>query len=133
MESSFYVEMLREFHQKYGHAVSSYPTSVTERIRNLRIRLIHEEASETIDALQQGNLVDLADGLADLLYVVFGTAVSYGIPIDEVFKEVHRSNMTKTLDKDQGGKTIKGPDWQPPQISRILYKGEPRTAKGSLD
>jgi len=121
VNSSFYVEALREFHRKYGHCVSEKPTTVSQAVRNLRIRLIDEEAGETIEALQDANLVEIADGLADLLYVVFGTAVSYGIPIDEVFKEVHRSNMTKTLDKDNGGKTMKGPDWESPKIREIIY------------
>jgi predicted HAD superfamily Cof-like phosphohydrolase len=119
---SNYVKSLKEFHRKFGHAVSDSPYIPSQRIMNLRIRLIDEEASETIEALQDNDLAEIADGLADLLYVVFGTAVSYGIPIDEIFNEVHRSNMTKSIDKDKGGKTIKGADWDPPRLKEILFR-----------
>lgn len=139
-----YVGMLTEFHEKYQHHINSMPTSVVNKdIKKLRLKLIEEEFAEVEEALEEKHLVKLADGLADLLYVVFGTAVSYGLgPImDEIFAEVHRSNMTKSMEKDTKsikGKTLKGDDWEPPQIREIISKHldkfkEPRTAAGSLD
>jgi predicted HAD superfamily Cof-like phosphohydrolase len=84
-----------------------------------------EELQELLDAMHSEDAVAIADGLADLLYVVFGTAVAYGIPMDEVFVEVHRSNMTK-LDPDgqpivgEGGKRLKGPGYVPPNIQPLI-------------
>lgn len=131
------MEMLREFHTKFYHTWNNYPTiQIASHIKELRIKLVDEEARELIDAIQQDNLIEIADALADLLYVTFGTALTYGIPIDRVFEEVHRSNMTKSMLKDEKsikGKTLKGPDWSPPQIGQVLWGDEPRTAKGSLD
>lgn len=117
-----YFKSLIEFHLKYGHYISRKPTlAIPWPIILLRIRLMYEELGETISAMiKSDNLADIADGLADLLYVTFGTAVSYGIPIDEIFREVQRSNMSKSTEKDEYGKTIKGPDWSPPNINKIL-------------
>ncbi len=115
-----YLELVREFHVKYGHFTSDEPQrhdTLPEGIVNLRMRLIEEEVEEFDRAESR---VDIADALADLLYVTFGAALAYGIPIEEVFREVHRSNMTKSVDKDNYGKTIKGPDYDPPHIVGIL-------------
>lgn len=87
-----------------------------------RASLILEEAGEVGHALATANLVELADGLADLLYVVFGTAVAYDIPIEKIFDEVHRSNMTKNVSSEAlvKGKLSKGPGYSPPDIAGIL-------------
>jgi predicted HAD superfamily Cof-like phosphohydrolase len=133
-----YLAMLKEFHEKFGHSISSkpfngdkYPSFPTELVK-LREMLITEEAKEfrdwsyeyydTFDTIPI-NIIEIADALADLLYVVFGTAISYGIPIEEVFKEVHRSNMTKSMIKDTKsikGKTTKGDKFEPPNIKAVL-------------
>lgn len=134
-----YVGMLREFHEKYRHHINSMPTGyVNDATKKLRIKLMTEELKETIEALDVRDIYELSDGLADLLYVVFGTAVSYNIPIDEIFTEVHRSNMTKDGPNNEYGKTLKGPNWEPPRIKEIIDRHlakyqEPRTARGSLD
>ena len=89
----------------------------------LRIRLMVEEVVETCRGILTGNLVETADGLADSLYVVFGTAIAYGIPIDKVFEEVHRSNMSKTpLDEhSKGGKVLKA-GYSPADVAGILRR-----------
>lgn len=119
-----YMGMLKEFHEKFGHHINSMPTSyVSEEIKELRVKLMQEELDEVKEALEVKDIVDLADGLADLLYVVFGTALSYNIPIEDVFAEVHRSNMTKSMEKDTKaikGKTLKGPNFEPPRIASII-------------
>jgi len=130
-----YVEMLRKFHEKYGHLINDKPKVVPGDIRDLRVRLITEEVyDELLVAIDDGeltehgkvseldNLTELADALADSLYVIFGTAVSYGIPIDEVFEEVHKSNMTKSMEKSKHGKTKKGDDFQPARIREIIER-----------
>lgn len=94
----------------------------------LKIRLMLEELSELVAAMQL-NLCHpkdehfqlVADSVADLLYVSYGVAVSYGINIDAIFKEVHRSNMTKSLDKDDGGKVKKGKGFERPNLREILW------------
>jgi NTP pyrophosphatase (non-canonical NTP hydrolase) len=133
-----YYGMVLEFHKKYGHYIynkkfdgDKYPSFPTDLVK-LREKLITEEAQEfkewsyenydTLDSIPV-NIIEIADALADLLYVVFGAAIAYGIPIDEVFKEVHRSNMTKSMLKDEKsikGKTTKGPNYDPPNIKKIL-------------
>lgn len=135
-----YYRMVLEFHQKYGHfSQPPVPTGVLppEEVVELREKLIREEseefslASNKIEMIRADrepfdiapHQVEIADALADLLYVVFGAAIAYGLPIEEIFTEVHRSNMTKSMLKDEKsikGKTIKGPDWEPPNIKKIL-------------
>lgn len=85
-----------------------------------RACLIGEEAAETISALMGGSLIDLADGLADLAYVVLGTAVAYGIDLERVFACVHESNMTKPRRCDAGLKPAKGGGYSPPDIAGAL-------------
>lgn len=123
-------QMVTEFHVKYGHLISTEPTTeIPVVVKQLRMSLIKEECEELISkGIEKNNLVEIADGIADLVYVVVGTAISYGIPFDRVFQEVHRSNMTKTPVKAQGGnkygtKTPKGPDFLAPDIESI-FAGE---------
>lgn len=94
----------------------------------LKIRLMIEELAELVAAMQLNlchpkdeHFTLVADSIADLLYVTYGAAVSYGINIDAILREVHRSNMTKSLDKDDGGKVIKGEDFEPPNLKEILW------------
>ena len=115
------MKALHDFHMKYGHNIYYKPSLVNPKTRDLRYRLVKEEAEELCDALKNNDLVDIADGIADLLYVTFGTALSYGIPIEEVFKEVHRSNMSKSLKKDEFGKTLKE-GYSPARLEDIIIK-----------
>lgn len=100
-------DMIKDFMKNLGQVISSRPTIMIGCPTTLlRIRLIAEEFGELCTAIQKGDLVEIADALADLEYVVVGTAVAFGIPHEAVFQEVHRSNMTKTkLDAHgKGGK-----------------------------
>lgn len=114
-----FVTLLREFHEKYGHAHYHSPTIPPAHICDLRIRLINEETQEVVDALLREDLVDISKELCDLLYVTIGTIIAYGLPVEALFAEVHRSNMTKSYDKDQG-KTQKGSSYEPPDLDIIL-------------
>src|SRR5574338_519877 len=106
---------VREFHEAFGMPVADRPGMVTPGRRELRIDLIEEEAYEVGDAMKEEDLAHIAKELADLLYVTYGAAIEYGINLDEVFDEVHRSNMSK-LDVDgkpkyrADGKVLKGPN-----------------------
>lgn len=148
-------KMVKEFHEKYGHYTneSGKPAIPDDDVINLRYRLIEEEMMETLGALRnmmnypensmdsRTNLMtELADGIADSIVVLMGTVLAFGLPIDIIFEEVHRSNMSKSLEKNEYGKTIKGPHWSPPNIKAILIRWqeqknmvEPRTGAGSLD
>ncbi|OQW66323.1 MAG: hypothetical protein BVN29_07640, partial [Nitrospira sp. ST-bin5] len=87
--------MVEEFHKKFDILVQASPTDASEETKRLRIRLIQEEFDELKESMAEGNLAALAKEMADLLYVVYGTAVSYGIDMEPVFREVHRSNLSK--------------------------------------
>lgn len=113
-------EQVRAFHEKFGAVVS-------ERVRmsreDLRRKLIMEEASETASALRESNLIETVDGLCDLLYVTFGTAVEMGVDLEPCFDEVHRSNMAKEGGGERAdGKILKPEGWQPPDIRGELRK-----------
>ena len=87
-----------EFHDSMGLDIrdpEDGATVGTEEQRELRINLIEEEAQEFREACEAGDLIEMADALADLLYVTYGAAITFGIPLDAVVAEVHRSNMTK--------------------------------------
>jgi predicted HAD superfamily Cof-like phosphohydrolase len=90
------------------------------------MKLITEEFNELCDAEEANDLVEIADALADIIYIACGTAVSYGIPLDKVFEEVHRSNMAKLVDgkvlRREDGKVQKPEGWTPPDIEGVLKK-----------
>lgn len=113
--------MVREFHRKFEIAISEVPSAVDGATRALRIRLIQEEFDELKEALAAGQLVSIAKELADLLYVVYGTAVSCGIDLGPVFREVHRSNLSKVGGyKREDGKWVKPPTYSPAELEPIL-------------
>lgn len=118
-------QSVKEFHEKYGHFIANKIGIPPQPIKDLRMSLCLEEMNEFITAVIRNDLGEIADGAADLIYVLVGTCISYGIPIDRIFQEVHRSNMTKTPVKaaegeKYGTKTPKGPDYKAPQIDKIL-------------
>lgn len=90
----------------------------------LRIKLIREEAGkELVDGLLDGDMQEIVDGIGDSLYVIFGTAVAYGLDAQAIFDRVHASNMTKFIDghKDPAtGKWIKGPSFVPPDFTGLI-------------
>jgi len=111
--------MVREFHAKYGQPIAEEPNEfIPMERRELRKKLMKEEPQETCDAIDACNIVEIADGIADSIYVALGTAIEYGIDLEPVFAEVHRSNMTKTpgVQRDDG-KILKGPGFTPPDIA----------------
>lgn len=103
--------------------VSNTPT--THDTRLLRAHLVLEEAAEMLEALADRNQVGLLDALADLQYVVSGTAVAFKMPLGLAFEEVHRSNMTKEV-KAGGDKDVrcrkKGENYRPPNLEQFLGK-----------
>lgn len=113
--------MVAEFHETFDIAVETVPRVPDEATRSLRVRLIQEEFDELQEALGQRDAAAVAKELADLLYVVYGTAVSCGIDMEPVFREVHRSNMSKIGGhKRPDGKWVKPPTYSPARIEPIL-------------
>lgn len=117
---------VRAFHVATDTPALDVPALPSTERRNLRASLIAEEAHETMNAMAAGDIVEIADGLADLIYVAVGTALEYGIPLDRVWAEVQRSNMAK-VDPDTGkvvkrddGKVLKPAGWTAPDIAGAL-------------
>jgi phosphoribosyl-ATP pyrophosphohydrolase len=115
-------QAVREFMLKNNQVISQHPNPlIPDKVKMLRCRLMSEELAEVMIAMHENDIVGLADGLADLVYVVVGTAIAFGIPFDRVFAEVQRSNMTKAAlnGMDKGGKVGKE-GYEPPNIKEIL-------------
>jgi predicted HAD superfamily Cof-like phosphohydrolase len=113
--------MVQEFHKQFEIHVSPTPSIPDEPTQILRKRLIQEEFDELQEAMQEKDLPSIAKELADLLYVVYGTAVSLGIDMEPVFQEVHRSNMSKVGGhKRDDGKWVKPPTYSPAQLDGLL-------------
>ena len=122
--------MVETFHRTFGIVVNRTPTVVDEHTRALRERLIQEEFDELKEAMAQNNLIGIAKEMADLLYVVYGTAVSYGIDMDPVFQEVHRSNMSKVGGhKRTDGKWVKPATYSTASIEPILAEQTPQNER----
>jgi predicted HAD superfamily Cof-like phosphohydrolase len=113
--------MVKEFHRMFDILVQRTPGVIDERTRILRERLIQEEFEELKEAMRTDDLTAVAKELADLLYVVYGTAVSYGIEMEPIFREVHRSNMSKVGGhKREDGKWVKPATYSPAAIEPIV-------------
>lgn len=130
-------DLVREFHEIYGQPIRMVPSAtIPADEKALRFQLIHEELKELREAMADNDIVESADALADLLYVVYGAAWYLGIPrIDDVVAEVHRSNLTK-LDSDgnpivrSDGKILKGTDYEPPRIGPLIEKMKEEAKRG---
>ena len=122
--------MVERFHRLFDIFVQQAPGQIDERTRILRERLIQEEFEELKEAMGKNDLACIAKEMADLLYVVYGTAVSYGIDMDPVFREVHRSNMSKVGGyKREDGKWVKPASYSPASIEPILIEQAERNGR----
>lgn len=120
------LRMVKDFHDKFGGDID-VPLTLEKRV--FREVLIAEEFDEVSDELfPEHPIVDkkkLTKELADLLYVVYGTAVTFGLPLEEVFEEVHYSNMSKLGEdgkpiKREDGKILKGPNYKEPNLDKYF-------------
>lgn len=123
--------LVQEFHDAFALASASLPTlDVPADLAALRLALIDEEVGELHDAVAAGDLVKIADALADVAYVTYGAALSYGIDLDAVVREVHRANLSK-LDADgrplyrEDGKVLKSARYVPPDVAAVLARQAP--------
>jgi predicted HAD superfamily Cof-like phosphohydrolase len=119
---------VKEFHTAFAIGHSETPRADLGKIKNmLRFNLMKEENEEYLEAVQNSDLVEIADALGDMLYILCGTIIEHGLQhkIEEVFDEIQRSNMSK-LGEDgnpiyrEDGKVMKGPNYFKPDFSKIL-------------
>jgi len=119
-------DMLREFHTVYGLPLRSKPELGGPDEQYLRSALLDEEATEAcIALLPDGNIAEIAQELADVVYVCYGTAVQFGINLDAVLAEVHRANMSKvepdgTVLRRDDGKILKGSAFRAADVAAAL-------------
>ena len=113
------------FMKTFGQEVKTKPSFSTDKINKLRLDLIKEELAELTEAMNNKDLLEVADALTDILYVTYGAGHAFGINLDKCFEEVQNSNMSK-LDENgkpiynESGKVMKGPDYFKPDLSKFL-------------
>lgn len=118
-------QMVREFHEKFKVPIGRGPQFLSEERFELRKALIEEEYREFLEAVEDGDLVNAFKELADLVYVVEGTAVEMGSDLDRVIAEVHYSNMSKLGPNEEvlyreDGKVLKGPNYVEADVASVL-------------
>ena len=119
--------LVRRFHEVFGLHHPDRPTAVPPDVAEHRQQLLAEEVAEVAEAVRGGELAQIAHELADVVYVAYGTAVTYGIDLDAVLAEVHRANMSK-LGRDgrpllrADGKVLKGPEFRPADVAAVLAR-----------
>ena len=115
------------FMKTFGQEVKDKPSFSTDKINKLRIDLIKEELEELTEAMNNKDLLEVADALTDILYVTYGAGHAFGIDLNECFNEVQNSNMSK-LGEDgkpifnEFGKVMKGPNYFKPDLGKFLRK-----------
>ena len=113
------------FMKTFGQEVKNKPSFGTEKINKLRLDLIKEELDELKEAMDNKDLLEVADALTDILYVTYGAGHAFGINLDKCFDEVQNSNMSK-LDEtgkpiyNEAGKVMKGPKYFKPDLSKFI-------------
>jgi predicted HAD superfamily Cof-like phosphohydrolase len=122
------LEAVHAFHKSFGLGVSNTPkASLGEAVNMLRYNLMKEENEEYLEAVQNNDIVEVADALGDMLYILCGTILEHGLQfkIEEVFNEIQRSNMSKLGENGlpiyrEDGKVLKGPGYSKPDFTEIL-------------
>ena len=113
------------FMKTFGQEVKTKPSFSSDKINKLRIDLIKEELDELQEAMNNNDLLEVADALTDILYVTYGAGHAFGIDLDKCFDEVQNSNMSKLGEKgepiyNESGKVMKGPNYFKPDLSKFV-------------
>ena len=124
------IKAVQMFHEAFGLGVQNQPTVNLEESKiNLRFNLMAEENEEYLEAAKNNDIVEVADALGDMLYILCGTILEHGMQhkIEEVFNEIQRSNMSKLGENGkpiyrEDGKVLKGPNYFKPNILDIIRK-----------
>lgn len=113
------LKQVLEFHQKFSVGIGTIPTLLNQERSELRQKLMTEEVKEYIDGVRSGDLANIAKELCDIIYVTYGTVVEHGLQdkFDEIFTEVHKSNMTKEF---HPLKVKKGTKYKEPNIDKFF-------------
>ena len=116
---------VKKFMNTYGQEIRDNASFPDKKIVQLRIDLIQEELNELKDAINNNDIIEVADALTDILYVTYGAGHSFGINLDKCFNEVQDSNMSKLDENKQpiyndSGKVMKGPNYFPPNLKKII-------------
>ncbi len=125
------VSSVAQFHMAFDLPLETRPQLwVAPALGSLRVELLREEFEEFVEAVENQDIVAVADALADIVYVAYGSALTYGIDLDAVLREVHRANMSKLgpdgrpLMRDDG-KVLKPETYSPPDVRRVLLDQPP--------
>ena len=116
---------VKAFMETFGQEIKTKPSFSTDKINSLRYDLIKEELEELKEAIENKDLLEVADALTDILYVTYGAGHAFGIDLDKCFEEVQNSNMSK-LSKEgkpiynESGKVMKGPKYFKPDLSKFV-------------
>lgn len=119
-------ELVENFMKAFGQEVKLSPELPDQAVMDLRIDLIAEELEELQTAIDNRDLVEIADALTDILYVTYGAGHAFGIDLDDCLAEVHSSNMSK-LGEDgrpiyrEDGKVMKGPGYRAPDLESVIF------------
>ena len=118
-------EKVGHFMKTFGQEVKTNSELSSEKINNLRINLINEELEELKKAIEDKNIIEVADALTDILYVAYGAGHAFGINLDKCIDEVQKSNMSKLGDDgkpiyNENGKVMKGPKYFKPDLSKFI-------------
>ena len=113
------------FMKTFGQEVKTKPSFSTDKINQLRLDLIKEELEELTEAMNNRDLLEVADALTDILYVTYGAGHAFGIDLDKCFDEVQNSNMSKLGENgkpiyNDSGKVMKGPNYFKPDLSKFV-------------
>tara|TARA_B110000444_G_scaffold151555_1_gene141779 strand:+ start:357 stop:728 length:372 start_codon:yes stop_codon:yes gene_type:complete len=116
---------VQEFMETFGQEVKLKPSLSSEKINKLRLDLIKEELDELKEAINNNDLLEVADALTDILYVTYGAGHAFGIDLDSCFQEVQNSNMSKLGEGgkpiyNDSGKVMKGPNYFKPDLSKFI-------------
>lgn len=98
-----YIELVKEFHETFNHPILETPSIPSNKRCKLRTNLMQEELDEIKEAIEKNDIKEIADGLCDLMYVLAGSVLEFGLyeKFHELFSEVHRSNMSKACNNEQ--------------------------------
>ena len=118
-------QKVKTFMQTFGQEVKLKPSFSTEKINDLRYNLVKEELEELKQAIDNKDLLEVADALTDILYVTYGAGHAFGIDLDKCFEEVQNSNMSKLGDDgkpiyNDAGKVMKGSNFYKPDLSKFV-------------
>ena len=113
------------FMKTFGQEVKDKPSFSNDKINKLRYELIKEELEELKEAMENKDLLEVADALTDILYVTYGAGHAFGIDLDKCFNEVQKSNMSKLGSNgkpiyNESGKVMKGPNYFKPDLNKFL-------------